>query len=33
LIPDAIKAAAMLIEGREKALKCESGSHIDVREL
>ena len=33
LMPDAITAAPILIEGIEKALKHESGSHVDVREL
>jgi NAD(P)-dependent dehydrogenase (short-subunit alcohol dehydrogenase family) len=33
LMPDAITAAPMLIEGMKKALQCESGSHVDVREL
>ena len=33
LMPDADTAAPMLIEGFKKALECESGSHIDVREM
>jgi NAD(P)-dependent dehydrogenase (short-subunit alcohol dehydrogenase family) len=32
-MPDAEKAAPMLIEGISKALKYESGSHLDVREM
>lgn len=32
-MPDAVKAAPMLIEGFEKALRYESGSHVDVREM
>ncbi len=32
-MPDAISAAPMLIEGFEKALKYESGIHVDVREM
>jgi NAD(P)-dependent dehydrogenase (short-subunit alcohol dehydrogenase family) len=33
LMPDAITAAPILIKGIEKALKHESGSHLDVREI
>jgi NAD(P)-dependent dehydrogenase (short-subunit alcohol dehydrogenase family) len=33
LMPDAITAAPMLIDGMKKALQYESGSHVDVREL
>lgn len=32
-MPDALTAAPMLIEGMEKALDFESGSHLDVREM
>ncbi|MEA3476626.1 MAG: SDR family NAD(P)-dependent oxidoreductase [Bacteroidota bacterium] len=32
-MPDAVSAAPMLIEGFEKALGYESGSHVDVREM
>ena len=32
-MPDAITAAPMLVEGMEKALRFESGSHVDVREM
>jgi NAD(P)-dependent dehydrogenase (short-subunit alcohol dehydrogenase family) len=32
MMPDAITAAPMLIDGMEKALQYESGSHVDVRE-
>lgn len=32
-MPDAETAAPMLIEGFEKALEHESGSHVDVREM
>ena len=33
LMPDAITAAPTLIEGIQKALQYESGSHVDVRDL
>ncbi|MCK5783946.1 MAG: SDR family NAD(P)-dependent oxidoreductase [Desulfobacterales bacterium] len=33
VMPDAITAAPTLIEGMEKALNFESGSHVDVREI
>ena len=33
MMPDADTAAPMLIEGMEKALQFESGSHVDVREM
>ena len=33
LMPDANKAAPMLIEGMKKALEYESGSFVDVREI
>jgi benzil reductase ((S)-benzoin forming) len=33
LMPDPDKAAPMLIEGFEKALNYESGSHIDIRKI
>lgn len=32
-MPDAVSAPPMLIEGMEKALQYESGSHVDVREI
>lgn len=32
-MPDPVNAAPMLIEGFEKALKYESGSHVDIREM
>jgi len=32
-MPDAVTAAPMLIEGIEKALNFDSGSHVDVREM
>lgn len=32
-MPDAVSAAPVLIEGMEKALRYESGSHVDVREI
>jgi NAD(P)-dependent dehydrogenase (short-subunit alcohol dehydrogenase family) len=32
-MPDPTKAASMLIEGFEKALNFESGSHVDIREM
>lgn len=32
-MPDPTKAAPMLIEGFEKALNYESGSHVDIREM
>ena len=32
-MPDAVTAAPILIEGIEKALQHESGSHVDVREM
>jgi len=33
LMPDAVTAAPKLIEGFEKALRYDSGSHVDVREM
>lgn len=33
LMPDAITIAPMLIDGMNKALQYDSGSHVDVREL
>jgi NAD(P)-dependent dehydrogenase (short-subunit alcohol dehydrogenase family) len=32
-MPDAVTAAPMLIEGFRKALRYDSGSHVDVREM
>ena len=32
-MPDAVKAAPMLIEGFEKALRYDSGSHVDIRQM